>query len=152
MAARHDRAPIERAPVERPAASAPTTTPADLAGGLVWETPAASAPERPAAGMRYGRQPALKTGRAAGYVPPATDPNRRPTSSEAPASAPRAPEASPPPSSPRREIPRVEAEVREVKGPLPGVDASRYRAAEAPASRFASETPTAWDEDPKEHE
>jgi hypothetical protein len=47
---------------------------------------------------------------------------------------------------------KVEAQVREVKGPLPGVDASRYRAAEAPASSFSSDTPTAWDEDPKEHE
>lgn len=102
--------------------------------------------------MRYGRQPAVKSSRAAAYVAPATDPTRRPTVSEAPASAPRVHEPEPMPSTPRREIPRVEAEVREVKGPLPGVDATRYRAAEAPASQFASETPGAWDEDPKEHD
>ena len=46
----------------------------------------------------------------------------------------------------------LDAEVREVKAPLPGVDQSRYRAAEAPASSFSSDTPTAWDEEPKEHE
>jgi len=78
--------------------------------------------------------------------------------SEAPASAPspgggsETPEAAAGESRPRYQAPRIDAQVREVKGPLPGVDATRYRAAEAPASRFASETPTAWDEEPKEHE
>jgi len=151
------------APVERPVPSAPSMPSQGLPAGLVWETESEpeSAPkvasersgDRPAGGgMRYGRQPALKSPRASGFAPPATDPNRKPTVSEAPASAPRAREPEPAPQAPRREIPRVQAEVREVKGPLPGVDASRYRAAEAPISQFASETPGAWDEDPKEHD
>jgi hypothetical protein len=138
--------------VERPAASSQNV---DLSSGLVWETPAASpVADRPQTGMRYGRQPAVKSGRAAGYVPPATDPSRQTTVSEAPASAPRTggAETIPPPSSGRSGTPRIDAEVREVKGPPPGVDATRYRAAEAPASQFASETPSAWDEDPQEHD
>ena len=101
--------------------------------------------------MRYGRQPALKTRGGTGFTPPPSDPSRQPTVSEAPASAPRTHEAEVVPPPTRREAPRVDAEVREVRGPL-GVDASRYRAAEAPASSFASETPTAWDEDPQEHD
>ena len=151
------------APVEHPAPSTPSMPTQGLPAGLVWETEseteAAPKParersgDRPAGGgMRYGRQPALKSPRASGFAPPATDPNRKPTVSEAPASAPRTREPEPQPSTPRREMPRVQAEVREVKGPLPGVDASRYRAAEAPISQFASETPGAWDEDPKEHD
>jgi len=143
------------------APSMPSAPSPGLPSGLVWETEPEAAPkaapersgERPVGGgMRYGRQPALKSPRASGFAPPATDPNRKPTVSEAPASAPRTREPEPQPSTPRREMPRVQAEVREVKGPLPGVDASRYRAAEAPISQFASETPGAWDEDPKEHD
>jgi hypothetical protein len=125
--------------------------PIDLsAGGLMWENEPAAGP-RP--GMSYGRQPAVKS-RTGGVAPPSTDPTRRPTVSEAPASAPQAaPGAAVPPSSGSNEPAfKVEAQVREVKGPLPGVDATRYRAAEAPASRFSSETPGAWDEEPKEHE
>src|SRR6185436_7377920 len=105
----------------------------------------------PRPGMSYGRQPAVKS-RTGGVAPPASDPSRRPTVSEAPASAPQAtPFSAGSGSSDESETRfKVEAQVREVKGPLPGVDATRYRAAEAPASRFSSETPTAWDEDPKE--
>ena len=122
----------------------------------MWETPASSTPERTPANVRYGRQPAVKS-RSAGLAQPASDPSRRPAVSEAPASAPRtggseAGESEAPEARPRYQAPRIDAQVREVKGPLPGVDATRYRAAEAPASRFASETPTAWDEEPKEHE
>jgi hypothetical protein len=102
--------------------------------------------------MSYGRQPAVKS-RTGGVAAPASDPTRRPTVSESPASAPQGSSASTL-SSHSSEEPmfKVEAQVREVKGPLPGVDASRYRAAEAPASSFSSDSPTAWDEDPKEHE
>jgi len=136
----------------RPASSAPAAGGAsiDLSGGnLMWEnepTPGS----RP--GMSYGRQPAVKS-RTGGVAPPTSDPTRRPTVSEAPASAPRS-EPAPAATSSRGDEPsfKVDAQVREVKGPLPGVDATRYRAAEAPASRFSSETPTAWDEDPKEHD
>lgn len=143
--------PTQERAYERPAATAGNV---DLPSGLVWETPAASPPERANPAMRYGRQPAIKSRGGTGFTAPTTDPSRSKAVSEAPASAPRTrgPEENVPPPSPRRETPRIEAEVREVKGPLPGVDASRYRAAEAPASRFASETPSAWDEDPKEHD
>ena len=138
-----------------PAPAAPARSAAaasiDLSGGgLVWENEPAAGP-RP--GMSYGRQPALKS-RTGGVAPPASDPSRRPTVSEAPASAPGGGGTTsiPTPSASEETPFKVEAQVREVKGPLPGVDATRYRAAEAPASQFSSETPTPWDEDPKEHE
>jgi hypothetical protein len=122
----------------------------DLSSGLVWESPASpTAPER--GSMKYGRTPALKTRGGTGFTPPPNDPTRQAHVSEAPASAPRTHEAETAPPPRRHETPRVEAEVREAQTPL-GVDASRYRAAEAPASRFASETPSAWDEDPQEHD
>jgi len=123
----------------------------DLSSGLMWETPAQPAQERAGASMRYGRQSAVKKRGGTGFMPPPNDPSRQKAVSEAPASAPRTHEAEVVPPPTRRETPRIEAEVREVRGPL-GVDASRYRAAEAPASSFASETPTAWDEDPQEHD
>lgn len=137
-------------PREREREEARPAAKLDLSSGLVWESPATpTPPER--GSMRYGRQPALKTRGGTGFTPPPSDPTRQAHVSEAPASAPRTQGAEPVPPPSRREAPRVEAEVREAQTPL-GVDASRYRAAEAPASRFASETPSAWDEDPQEHD
>lgn len=122
------------------------TPPPDLSGGIQWTT---TPVER--SGMQYGRQPAVKS-RHGAYAPPVADPNRQRAVSEAPAAS---PERSAPAQESRSESSqplRVDAEVREVKAPLPGVDESRYRAAEAPASSFSSDTPTAWDEEPKEYE
>ena len=103
--------------------------------------------------MSYGRQPAVK-GRGIVQGLPVSDPTRTPTASESPAAAPRGSESpsTPATSSTRADVPRVDVEVKELKGPPPGVDAARYRTAESPIARFASETPTAWDEEPKEHE
>jgi hypothetical protein len=152
---RVDEAPAaprpERAP--RPATPAPAMPAAasiDLTGAsLQWE----NEPARPAArqGMSFGRAPAIKS-RTGGVAPPQTDPTRRSSVSESPASVPTAPAVSTVVPTATQTTFKVEAHVREVKGPLPGVDASRYRAAEAPASRFSSDTPTAWDEEPKEHD
>jgi len=119
---------------------------------LVWENPTSAPPQPPAGEKRFGRQAAVKTKGVPGYVPPAVDPSRRSNVSEAPASAPRSAPEEPRSTTPRAPMPRVEAEVHEGKDPLPGVDASRYRAAESPAARFSSESPTAWDEEPKEYE
>jgi hypothetical protein len=137
------------APVEprRPAAPAAAI---DLSRvSLQWETPGGPAvAER--GGGQYGRQPAVKS-RYGSTQLPSSDPNRRPTVSEAPATSPTTSE----PLAPRtagQEVPRIDVEVKEVIGPPPGVDASRYRAAEAPASRFSSDSPSAWDEEPKEHD
>jgi len=144
-AQRSEARPAPRGESERPKV--------DLSkAALVWETPT-STPTRPEAGeARFGRQAPKKTGRPPGTVPASVDPTRRPTVSEAPASAPRHTSDAPStPRAPSAPLPRVEAEVHEVKS-LPSLDASRYRAAESPASSFASESPTAWDEEPKEHE
>jgi hypothetical protein len=120
---------------------------------LVWENPtSAPAPPAPAGEKRFGRQAAVKTKGVPGYVAPTVDPSRRANVSEAPASAPSHAPEEPRSPTPRPPMPRVEAEVHEGKDPLPGVDASRYRAAESPAARFSSESPTAWDEEPKEYE
>ncbi len=152
---RVDEAPAapRPAPAPRPAAPAPAMPAAasiDLSGAsLQWE----NEPARPAAreGMSFGRAPAVKS-RTGGVAPPQTDPSRQRSVSEAPASAPAAPAVSTVLPTATTTTFKVEAQVREVKGPLPGIDASRYRAAEAPASRFSSDTPTAWDEEPKEHD
>ena len=102
--------------------------------------------------MSFGRSAAVKS-RTGGVAPPTSDPSRQRSVSESPASAPVAPSAATVITSTTSTATyKVDAQVREVKGPLPGVDASRYRAAEAPASAFSSDTPTAWDEEPKEHE